>query len=859
DGPLDLSVAGLPAGVTAELLPDPVPGTQTAATLRLTASDTAPPFFVPAELTLTADPLLNALVAPAPRSVTIPITVRTNFELSRTSVGAVAIPQCAPADMPLRVNRDLAFATSRSVTLTAEGLPPGVTAEFLPSATVPPGGGLIAEPTLRLRRGMAGVPGGASVLVRAISPGAPQRTLVIPLANAAPTASLDATSSSGAVPSRLQPGTRIRMVGNGFCAGTKLRVGNALAETDADVEPDGTALAFSLPRLATSGVVTVVPPGGIGAYGTTNAITVRSPRNHTGFPFDNPSYDNLSLTELAELVGFDEMFVRVNPCWPFYDCSIPTGLPDPVAYLKWQIIEQVMQESGGHCFGINRTIQELGAGRIRLNRFASGLTRNFDMPSPSGPIGAFESYLDHRHAGQATGEFMLNYGLRSDSISSQLTRIRNELRAGRLPGVIVHNSFTEGHVVTAHDVETLIDGRTIVHTYDNERPFLPGEDTDTSGVTHRDRENGSQIVVNAAQTRWEYSSWSGGNDGSLYATLLTDFPANPSLPGVGEAIVGIFGSAGGAAVTSGRASGAEVVPVLDRNAVPGAAGFLIGERGADAISHVVRGRRRGAYSQLIAGRGFVGSVDGVRTARGVVDRVSGTPGARLLRFAGERARRITLNVGVEAGRARRSATIHTRTTASGSETVQLAGGRSLVYEHDGAATSWSFALSSAEPGAAAGSFASGRLTVRDGDRVTATPVRWRAPSSVRLSIRHADGRRETRRLRNRATGPSARISVTRLRVATARGRDVAQVTARLRRLRGSAVQGVVLRLTRGGRTVARRGFAVRRPRNGARTFRWRLPAGLAAGRYQLLADITVASTGARSGTRRVVRHASVRL
>jgi hypothetical protein len=856
-GPLDLSVTGLPSGVSAELIPDPVPGTQTAATLRLTASGTAPTFFLPAELTVTGDPSGDALVAPGPRTAKTSITVRSAFDLAQSPPGPVALSRCGTVDVGLRINRNIAFATTKTVSLSAEGLPQGVTAEFLPGATVPPGGGLIAEPTLRLHRDLSNLFSGSATVIRATSPGTPERALVIPLAHANSVASLDPSSVSGAVPSRLLPGSRIRMSGNGFCVGTKVQVGNALALADAQVEPGGNALTFEVPRLATSGAVTVVPPSGGPQYQSSNPITIRSPRNTTGFAFENPSYDNLSFTELADFVGYDEMFASVNPCWPFGSCPIITIIPNPVALLKWQIIEQVLQESGGHCFGINRTIQELGAGRVKLNRFASGLTKNYDMPSPSGPIGSFESYLDQRHAGQTTGEFLLTYGSRSDSISSQLARLRGELSAGRLPGVTLKNSFTEGHVITAHDVETLPDGRTIIYTYDNERPFVPAEDTDTSGVIHREREEGSEVVINAAKDHWDYSGWSGGNDGSLYATKLTDFPADPTLPGVAEAIIGIFGSKGGAAITGAKADGGEVVPVLDRNATPGAAGFVIGDGDAKTLSHAMIGKRSGTYSQMITGGGFLGEVRGVKTARGVTDRLTGAPKQNLIRFAGERSRRLNLSVAAEVGRASRAATIQTGTSGGGSDSAQLRRGSSLVYEHDGSPTTFSFSLSGIEPGASAAHFESGPLNVRSGDRIVATPGSWKSLSAVRLSVKRG-ARVRTRLLRNRANGPSARISIGAPKVSTRDGHRVLRVTVRLRRLRAKGAQGVVLRLMRKGRTVATRSIAVRHARNGARAFSWRLPGGLPPGPYRVQVDATIASMGAQAGTRRATRGATVR-
>jgi hypothetical protein len=855
NGPLALSATNLPAGVSAQFIPNPVPGTQEAAVMRLTATDTAPQFFVPQEIEVTApaDPP-DALVVPGPRTLEVPVTVRTQFELSQASPGPVQIPHCAPADVGLRVQRDFAFATQgKTVSLAVGPLPAGVTAEFLPSATISPNGGLVAEPTLRFRRGTGNVPAGFTTTVSATAANAPTRTIQLTLAGASPTATLDTTS--GAVPSRLQPGTTIRLGGNGFCPGTKVRVGNDLAEVaDPTIEPSATALTFELPRLATTGQVKVVPPAGATIYPSTNTITVRSPRNVNGFQFNNPSWGNLSFDEITDLVGTEEMFLSTNPCWPFYDCTIALPIPDPIAYAKWQIIEQVVQESGGHCFGISRFVSEIGARRITNSQFAPGATTTFGLPSRSGPNSALSHYLDHRHAGQTTKEFLLHYGLRSDSISTQLDRLRTELTAGRLPSLLLKNGFTEGHVITPHDIETLPDGSTVIHTYDNEREFIPEEETDTDGSTHRDREVGSQVVINAAKTRWDYSGWHGGNDGSFYISTLNDWPAGtaPTLPGVVDALIGIFGSDGGAAVTGPEPKGAEILPVLDRRAIPGAAGFVIGKPKTRSVTHVMEGVKDGTYDQMIMGSGFIGGVSDVKTAKGVTDKLSGNPGDDTIAFEGERTRALKLEVGSERKSASRVATIDTRTFAGGGETVSLPGGSSLVYAHDGAPTRFSFELQSVERGASAAHFESGPLTIGRGDRLTVKPADWRRLDDVRVSVRHANGKVTTRRIRNRATSP-VRIAISKPVVLKGR----AKVTTRLRKVVADSVLGVTLRLIRNGRTVARKGFAVKQPRNASRTFAFTLPKGLPKGTYRLQADVMVASTGAKPATKRVARRTTV--
>ena len=83
--------------------------------------------------------------------------------------------------------------------------------------------------------------------------------------------------------------------------------------------------------------------------------------------------------------------------------------------------------------------------------------------------------------------------------------------------------------MSAHDIETLADGTTVIHLYDNEAPFIPDEDSDTTGVTHRDREAGSEIVINPAKNHWEYpgGGWSATTAPSTSASSRTGRPTHP--------------------------------------------------------------------------------------------------------------------------------------------------------------------------------------------------------------------------------------------------------------------------------------------------------------------------------------------
>jgi hypothetical protein len=295
-GPLQMSVSGVPPGVTAVFGSNPVPGAGTA--LYLFTSRNAPTFDVPVQITINADPQGNAHAAPATRTAQLSVKVADPYEL-KLGEGAssdVALPDCAPVDVPIVVARDGFFASgprvggadSATVKLTVEGLPPGVSAQILPSDTVSPGGNFFADRTVEFSRA-AGAALPATVTVQATDPGAalPVRNLSFTLQGAAPIATV--ASGLGLTPRFSREGTELRIDGNGFCPGTTVLVGNANAATTATVQDDHTLL-FKVPRLATSGPVTIVPPNGEPSYLTANSLTVGNVRNTDGFQFSNYPY-----------------------------------------------------------------------------------------------------------------------------------------------------------------------------------------------------------------------------------------------------------------------------------------------------------------------------------------------------------------------------------------------------------------------------------------------------------------------------------------------------------------------------------------------------------------------------------------
>ncbi|MBI5103443.1 MAG: hypothetical protein HZB46_00355 [Solirubrobacterales bacterium] len=861
NGNADLSITGLPPGVTAQLVPDPIPGTVDDAIVRLTGAPNAPGLEQPATATLKADPKGNAAVAPAARSIQILIRVASNYELRAEPGATGVVPTCATFDLPFSLARDRTF--TGTVTLTLDGVPAGVSAEILPGTTIAPGGGFTVGGTIRLTGSPTRAAAGTMTL-KATSPGAPERTLALPVVPATGTATLDRTF--GLTPRRLQPGTPIHLSGNGFCPGTRVQLGNAVADVTLDTNNLG--LTFNVPRLAADGPVRILPPGTQPAFTTTNPIDVESFRSRNSFPFANYGFGHLSITELTDAFGADDLFIKVNPCWPWGSCTIVTGILNPIAALSWGVLDIMLHESGGHCFGFSHAVQELTTGKERYTRFAS-VSAAIDLPNgPSGPSGSLGDWLDAQHALQGSGQFLTAWGARDDTVAGQLDRLRGELAANRDAIVsLSHGSGFDqaGHAMLAYDLVPAADGGQDILVYDSNRPFLADERTQLG--TYAARENASAIHINPDGHGWSFNlgseTWTGGDDGKMFIAKTSDIPDNPSLAGISDAadvgLHALFGS-DGSVKTTDATKGTELLPALDPNAPPGAAGALIAPNGARTLSQTFQGSGSGTYSQVVTGPGFASSIDGVRTGAGVKDEVSSGNGK--VTFDSGQSRTLELSVaragGGAAARAAalpgtvRAATVRTTAAKGGSDAVEVARGGGLEYRHEGAATSYTFTLTSAQLDGGATTFTSPRLRAADGDRVTVKPLRTSDLSRVRVTVRRKSGRRTSAVLRSRVTGPRLTLGAAKVRGRTA------TVRVRVRGVRDQAVLGVALRVRRGAKLVATRTRSVARAANGTQTLTFRLPK-LAKGRYRLLVDGRLVGAGARATATTARKASSLRV
>ncbi len=864
-GKVELSVENLPAGVSAP--PVLVEGSQsTTATLTLSASPTTPDtHFVPTQAKVVARPI-DVNSGKSSRASPLLIRVATDFELSAGGVSdtenrplRVEVPDCAPVDVPIGIGRDIAM--NRDVSLSprdgegaGQALPPGVSADLLPDSVVAPGGNLLAQRTLRLRAGPSSLLGrnSLSLLLEGNAPGSSPHLLEIDLVHATGGATIATAapgSGNGLTPRFGREGSPVRIHGQGFCSGTEVRVGNDGQAVPAKLVDDRT-IEFRVPRYATTGRVTILPTGNLPSYKTEERLLVDSVRNAAGFPFENYPFQGLGIDELTKAFGEDELFIRVNPCWPFGDCGVSTGFLNPLAALDWGWMNAFLRGTGGHCFGINLAVQRLESGSEPRRRYADPGTAGdpgsaFEMSTPQGPGDALGSLLDALHARQYSDEFLTARLDRDRSMQRQLDLLEREFAHGREPMIVLEHGFSSAsHAVLAYDMARKPD-RVEIYVYDNEHPFTEAEDLYAS--EHVARVDRGVITVFRATDTWRFpvftakeEYWTGsGANGSFWTVPHEAVPDDPSLPGLlstGKAALASLGIGSSDGSVRGRraSAGAVFLPASEDPAAPSGNGTWVADARHPLDVHL-EGVRSGRYAEAYTAPGFVATLDGVATAQGVRDTISG--GADSVTLDSGRARPLRIALAHRAsGGASTSATLDTHASARGSDTAGLSGEGVLRYAHDGAPTAVELSLTTVRRDGGPSTFVSGPIAVGRGARLRAVPLR-RDLSRVRVVVRAAGGRTTTRVLRSRKrAGGRLRLGAPRV------SKHLLGVRVKLSGLGGRAVLGAVLRLRRGAHVVLRKAVAVK-TRAGTRRIFWALPRNARRGRYRARIDVRAVGLG----------------
>jgi subtilase family serine protease len=157
-GSVTLAASGLPSGVTAVFSPNP---TSTTSTLTLTASATA----TTGTATVTITGTSGSLVATTTLSLTVNAASTPNFTIS-ASPSSLTVTQGSNGTSTITITSQNSF--NSATTLTATGLPSGVTAAFSPNPVTPPANGSVNS-TLTLTASGTATTGTATVTVTGTS------------------------------------------------------------------------------------------------------------------------------------------------------------------------------------------------------------------------------------------------------------------------------------------------------------------------------------------------------------------------------------------------------------------------------------------------------------------------------------------------------------------------------------------------------------------------------------------------------------------------------------------------------------------------------------------------------------------
>ena len=269
-----LGVDGLPAGVTGSFSPQILTGTNTASVLTLTATSSA--VAGSSSLTIRATGAgISASTTSAQLTITVPSITLT------AGVASVSVAQGLSNTVPITIARAGGFAGA--IALTAEGLPTGVSASFVP-ASLPNG---TTTSTLTLTPSSSALAATNTITIRATGAGVADKTTTVQLTVTVPTTadySLTATPAALSVVAGASSSTTIAINRTGnFAPGVTLALtGNPTGVTGTFTPNPATAsssaLAISTTAATVPGTYTLTisgtATGDVAAHTTTVALTV---------------------------------------------------------------------------------------------------------------------------------------------------------------------------------------------------------------------------------------------------------------------------------------------------------------------------------------------------------------------------------------------------------------------------------------------------------------------------------------------------------------------------------------------------------------------------------------------------------
>ena len=549
-GNVALSAINLGSGVTATFSPAIVGGSTTASsTMTITATEFAD-VRTTTHATVRGIPGSGA-VGPEERTATFTMTVERPFTLS-TSERDTSVTPCSPTTRRLAVGR-ARTGFPGTVELRADPLD-GYAVAF-DHNTLPATGdgtaGHVVELTVTATR--PDPPATALLIVRASSPGYDNRTLVFEISRGdGRIDSFDPTS--GFAPQRLSSGSVITVRGAGFCPGATVEFGTPRATSPAvTVADDGTSLTVQVPRLAATGLLTVLTGGR--RLTSADPFTPISGRTRQGFKFVNYTHQGVDLAALTDLYGATQTQISFDPCNPLPGvippiCPIPTGLPNPLAGVYIGISNAALSGNAS-CFGIAVNSEHLMQRQVPISNFTpAGALFPADLDGFSsaeldahdspvrGPAPALANRIRTWHTSQLSSSY-LGYWIDnaaanvSNGNRGSRTTLENDLRAGRHP-IVALRFGSQGHAIIATGLRPGPGPQDYdVDVYDPNLPIDRADRTDPEA--HASNEERS--VVQVRGNTWTFPGafrqvWRGTSEHMVVSPLsvLGNRPVMPTDP-----------------------------------------------------------------------------------------------------------------------------------------------------------------------------------------------------------------------------------------------------------------------------------------------------------------------------------------
>ena len=753
-GNIQFSAGGLPAGVTASFAPNPAGGDSTILTLSAAPGTPMTPYEgVP--ITITGTPLAGSAGA-APRSVSLSLVIRKNFTVSVDLTNKV---MALGAVVPVKLTRLLEY--TQTISLQAFGLPSGMTATFIPQTIKEAdyNGTAFAISQLKLTADPYALLTPFTLTITATSTTSAETDQTSLYITRIPGFVDSITPTWTYAPQATQPGTLIILKGDGFLPGSTVQFGSSSDLGNAAyVSPDYTELHVRVPRLATSGNLTVRTPNGR-EFSSTIPVTVNSYRSQNGYSFYNPTADGVSWGDCEDLFGYDQMH------WLF--------IPSPLAAIFVGIASAALGD--GQCYGVGRTSQFFMHGAESYYNYPTSGPTVWDLTGPGGASPSLYHFIHVQHTAQISAEGISRAKNEwwDHMTGNGEAHVKNEILAALAAGdhpIVSMLSGGNGHTVVAYDLtdDPVDPTGYYIWTYDPNRPY---ETIEESNYTlHAQRELNGRIHVTGG--RWHRirddsanpSVWSGKMQ-TLVVTRYGDVPYEPTMPasvsGIWEIITGdavtteqIVDSSGRFLFNPDGSPNDNPITALPDSMVYGLndePGFppilLLGSAGP--YTHTIRGIADGVYNHLLLGEGMGMRLIDVPAMAGIADEVTVNPERAMFSFRTAAdskpfSMELTTRITSEAESAGPERTVHIEGTsfAGGDDTFWFDSARQTFQcSHAGNAADLLLTFTQADEDGVVRTFAAAPVQFADGEMAMFDPADWSNldETTITMTLTHPDG------------------------------------------------------------------------------------------------------------------------